>query len=329
MNFEEFDYVITEHSKPFVTQLVPFMVSIIIPTRNRAKDLHLCLNALLPQLAEDDELIVIDNCSTDDTNDILSKLAELYSQVKIVINCQENIANLFNMGWRIARSNIISFLNDDTIPEESWVSEVKKWFKFLPEAAIIGGPTRDRINRRMRQQMTSSGLFFRLYNIFVMEGRLFDIGVLTDWGAYSIGDDFPSHPMTVDGLTITNMSVRREALETLNGFDENFRYSNIDGDFFIRAKKANMKLYLVPTAGVDHYPSSVGSTRSAFFLARDGALFYSKMRPKAFKNKLRLKLTIASFFAFWILRARNEGVGIVAEVVKGYGEGIKAAKLLK
>lgn len=305
------------------------MVSVIIPTRNRARDLQLCLNSLIPQLGEDDELIVVDNCSTDNTRDILANLVERNSRLKIIVDCQNNIAKLFNAGWKASKSHIVSFLNDDTIPEESWVSEVKKWFKLLPEASIIGGPTRDRIGRRMRQQMAIFGLPFRLYNIFVMEGRLFDVGVFTDYGAYSIGDDFPSHPIIVDGLTITNMSVRRESLETLNGFDENFRYSNIDGDFFIRAKKANMKLYLIPTAGVDHYPNPVGSTRSAFFLARDSALFYSKMRPKTFKDKLRLKLNIASFFVFWILRARNEGLNIVAEVVMGYTEGIKVAKLLK
>ena len=176
--------------------------------------MQLCLNSLIPQLGEDDELVVVDNCSTDNTGDILANLVERNSQLKIIVDCQNNIAKLFNAGWKASKSHIVSFLNDDTIPEESWVSEVKKWFKLLPEASIIGGPTRDRISRRMRQQMAISGLPFRLYNIFVMEGRLFEVGVFTDYGAYSIGDDFPSHPIIVDGLTITNMSVRRKQYET-------------------------------------------------------------------------------------------------------------------
>lgn len=303
------------------------MVSIVIPTRNRVDDLKSCLDSLIPQLDEADELIIIDNCSTDNTKHVLSSFAKSTSQFKILVDCENNLAKLFNIGWRASSNQIISFLNDDTIPDKKWLSEVKKWFEILPGAHIIGGPTRDHIDRRIRQEQSKLGLFFRLYDIFVMEGKLFDIFVLTDYGAYSIGDNFPDHPIEVDSLTITNMSAKREILESLGGFDEAFQYANIDGEFFLRARRACKKIYAVPTAGVDHYPSPIGSTRSAFFLARDSAIFYSKMHPTTVKHKFLLRLNVASFFLFWFMRARVEGPGVLFNAMRGYREGLRVAKL--
>ena len=47
------------------------MVSVVIPTHNRAADLYSCITSLLDQIGDDDELIVIDNCSTDRTLEIM------------------------------------------------------------------------------------------------------------------------------------------------------------------------------------------------------------------------------------------------------------------
>ena len=49
-------------------------VSILIPAKNEEKNIAACLNSLLPQLRERDEIIVINNCSRDRTETILQEL---------------------------------------------------------------------------------------------------------------------------------------------------------------------------------------------------------------------------------------------------------------
>ena len=304
------------------------MVSVVIPTHNRAADLYSCITSLLDQIGDDDELIVIDNCSTDRTQEILGLIKLKVRHLKVICDCSNNLARLFNLGWRASKCSYVSFLNDDTVPDAFWLSDTKLWFRELSDASIIGGPTKDMIPRRMRQNSLWMKVALRLYDVLIMEGRFHDVGILTDYGAYSIGDAFPNHPIEVDCLTITNMSVKKQTLEILGGFDESYQYANIDGDFFLRARKANMKLYAVPTASVNHFPNPTGATRSAFFLARDSAIFFARLKPHNFKSFFRLQLNIASFFLFWFLRSWTEGFHVFLQTLAGYRSGLQVVKEL-
>ena len=52
------------------------MVTVVIPTFNRAKVIERAINSVLSQTYTDLELLVIDDCSTDDTKDIISSIKD-------------------------------------------------------------------------------------------------------------------------------------------------------------------------------------------------------------------------------------------------------------
>ena len=282
-------------------------VSVVVPTRNRCKDLNRCLGALLKQTYRDFEIVVIDNGSTDQTPGLLQKYP-----AKVIRTETKNLAHVFNLGWKNASGDVIAFLNDDAEPLPNWLEKSVETFKFSAEAGIVGGPTialsEQQIYGTYKRFMKSKMLkpWLTIYNKVILDGKLLGIGVLCESGAFSIGGSLQYSARTkdivdVDILTITNMAVKREVLEKLCGFDENFMYSSIDGDFFVRAKRARYKLLFNPGAVVLHHVNPTGATRSPFYLGRDYAYFLLKdIRPKSFRGWLSMLLNIILFNAFWL-----------------------------
>ena len=95
------------------------ILTICIPTYNRANYLNVCLQNLLPQVdkyKEDIEVIVIDNNSTDETNLIVNKYLNDYSFLKYHIN-ESNIGYTGNqiMAYTLPNGFYTAFLSDDDV----------------------------------------------------------------------------------------------------------------------------------------------------------------------------------------------------------------------
>jgi GT2 family glycosyltransferase len=199
------------------------------------------------------------------------------------------------------------------VPE--WLERIHQTFAVIPQAAVVGGPTiamRDQEIYRTYQslvQMRWLAWLARFYDRFIHEGRLFDVGAYSEGGAYSIGGSLRDcqnceQPFRVAMLSITNMVVRRSALEAMGGFDESFRYAHIDGDFFLRLGKAGYVLVFSPKAVVWHYVNPTGLTRSAYVLGRDLAHLYRKhLPPHSASGWLRFIANVAFLNLFWIYKS--------------------------
>ena len=98
------------------------MISIIIPTRNNARQLNFLLGYLrrVPFVEYITEIIVSDGNSEDRTLEV----AESYDDVKIINNPIEGTAAQMNAGARIATGNILYFLHPDTLPPRDFAYEI-------------------------------------------------------------------------------------------------------------------------------------------------------------------------------------------------------------
>ena len=93
-------------------------VSIIIPTFNGASRIGNCLDALLPQTAEQNaEILVVNDGSTDDTVEVV----ERYSGVRLITQLNAGPAAARNHGANEARGTIILFTDDDCVPLPDWL----------------------------------------------------------------------------------------------------------------------------------------------------------------------------------------------------------------
>src|SRR6185295_16908828 len=101
------------------------LVSVIIPTRNRSGMLREALLALAEQTlaASAFEVIVVDNCSTDGTPQMMPALAaELpYRVIYHVMPSNRGPARSRNTAAKMARAPILAFTDDDCRPDRHWL----------------------------------------------------------------------------------------------------------------------------------------------------------------------------------------------------------------
>ena len=93
---------------------IPSRVSIIVNAFNSARYLNQCIDSVLRQTYADIELIIIDDCSTDDTSTIINKRAKEDSRIKKV-NLSENVGPYWSRmkGLPFVTGEYIGFVDSD------------------------------------------------------------------------------------------------------------------------------------------------------------------------------------------------------------------------
>jgi GT2 family glycosyltransferase len=304
-------------------------VSVIIATYNRHRDLERCLNSLMRQTFRGSEIIVIDNGSTDNTPSLLKN----YS-VKVIRDDTRNLYYIYNLGWRCASADIVSYLSDDSEVEPNWLENSIKTFKEFKGVGAVAGPViavgEQQIMSTYDEVMSSKLLwiFGAIYEKVVTEGKLRSaIATFCESGAFTVGSIFEESrklekPVDIDIFGNNNIAVKRSVLEELGGFDENFRW-NGDGDFYLRMRRRGYRLLFNPKAVVWHYPSKQGPTRMAYYIAKDFALFYMKnVRPRNIDSLLRFLLNIFYFNVFWMYKYFKTKRIDQLKGIKGFLDGI-------
>lgn len=89
------------------------LLTIIIPTYNSATTLFATLNSVLNQTFSDYELIILDNCSTNNTLDIIKNFASSNKSIKWISEPDKGIYDAMNKGISLAKGEWIYFLGSD------------------------------------------------------------------------------------------------------------------------------------------------------------------------------------------------------------------------
>jgi glycosyltransferase involved in cell wall biosynthesis len=117
------------------------MVSVIIPAYNAARTISRCLESLMEQdCAEDYEVIVIDDGSTDSTPQTVSK----FNNVRLIRQKNAGPAAARNRGAAEAKGEIILFTDADCFPEHNWISEMLRPFNENPDIVGVKGSYKTR-----------------------------------------------------------------------------------------------------------------------------------------------------------------------------------------
>ncbi len=109
-------------------------VSVIIPTYNEERYIETCLQSLIQQEDPADEIIVVDNNSTDQTVEIASRYP-----VRILHEHKQGITPTRNRGYDAAKYDIIARTDADTIPRKDWIRKIKDFFESHPEYDAVSG----------------------------------------------------------------------------------------------------------------------------------------------------------------------------------------------
>lgn len=109
-------------------------LSIIIPAYNEEHYLRACLDSIAAQTDSPDEVLVVDNNSTDTT----VAIAKEYSFVKVVREKQQSVLYARNRGFNTTRADIIGRIDADTRLDTGWVARARELFRDSTVMAATG-----------------------------------------------------------------------------------------------------------------------------------------------------------------------------------------------
>lgn len=100
-------------------------ISFIIPAYNAEKNLNICLDAIVKAATTNDEIILVNDASTDSTQ----KIASQYNCE--IINLQHNggAAHARNHGARVSSKDILVFVDSDVLITKKNIEEVRSYFE--------------------------------------------------------------------------------------------------------------------------------------------------------------------------------------------------------
>src|SRR5437773_130053 len=115
-------------------------VSVVIPTKNRAALLVEAIERIESQSVPRDEyeVIVIDNDSSDGTRHVLEQKAKSYWNFRHGFQEKPGAAATRNAGLRLAKGELILFIDDDVQAERSLIQAHLDCHQKNPTASVIG-----------------------------------------------------------------------------------------------------------------------------------------------------------------------------------------------
>lgn len=114
-----------------------YLLTIAIPTYNGERTICDMLDILLPQVNEKVEILIVDNCSTDNTGNIIQRYREKYPQIEYVRN-DYNIgpdAN-FLKALKIAKGKFVHLLSDDDVLIEGSLENILGFLENNPDVTL-------------------------------------------------------------------------------------------------------------------------------------------------------------------------------------------------
>ncbi len=245
------------------------VASFVIPVFNQIRFTYHCLAALhRHRTVHPFEVIVVDDCSTDETASVLTGFENL-RLMRNDENCGFVLSS--NRGAHAARGQIIVFLNNDTQVQPGWLDALIDTFGAHPDAGLVGS------------------------RLIYPDGRQQEAGAIVfgDGSAWNYGHlDDPNKPQysylrEPDYVSGASLAVKRDLFITLGGFDEHFSPAYYeDADIAFRVRAAGHRVYYQPLSQVVHFEgASAGTDETSFrsmkhFQAVNRRKFLSRWREE-------------------------------------------------
>jgi glycosyltransferase involved in cell wall biosynthesis len=180
-------------------------ISVIVCAYNEERYLAACLHSVFAQTRAPDEVILVNNASTDRTREIATRMAG----VRVVDQPDKGLTKAREAGRRAARGDVLLYLDADCRAPLQWVARIEARFLRDPRLVALSGPFQyydwDALSRWL----------LRGYDLVVAPLAQVLARHVLRAGAVFYGGNF---------------AVRRVALERIGGFDTSIAFHGEDAN---------------------------------------------------------------------------------------------------
>lgn len=233
-------------------------VSVVILSYNSKEDLKECIPSLISQTYQDFEIIIVDNASTDGSEEFIRLN---YPEIKVVQTCKNlGYAAGNNAGFEVAEGEYIVVVNPDTVADPEWLAELINPFESDPTIAattskILIYYQKDKINTCANTSHYTGLTFCRGLNKSASEL-----------------DDY----QPVGAVSGCSFAIRSAMFKNINGFDSDFFLYQEDADLSWRIRFAGGKIMYVPESIIYHKFKLSIAPQKEFYLERNRYLILLK-----------------------------------------------------
>ncbi len=116
----------------------PFRISAIVCAYNEADYLPGCLYSLLAQTRPLDEIVVVDNASTDRTAEVAGR----FHRVRVIRESQKGLVRARHTGYRQSTGDLLWYVDADTRAPAWWIERVEERFATRPRLVAVSAACR-------------------------------------------------------------------------------------------------------------------------------------------------------------------------------------------
>lgn len=208
-------------------------ISVIIPSYNGEQKLPTILRALSEQTVIPEEIIVVDDGSTDHTRALALKYRSTLPQLKVISRENGGRSRVRNTGAEAASAELLVFFDDDMEPASDCLQQHLCHHREHPGSILTGAQI----------DFWKDGL---------SDFRRFKKALTEKWAAdLQVSEGHPLPPDQVF-MTAANCSMPLSLFKTMGGFDERLRDAE-DYDFALRATQSGVPLFYNHRAFARHH----------------------------------------------------------------------------
>jgi GT2 family glycosyltransferase/glycosyltransferase involved in cell wall biosynthesis len=237
-------------------------VSIIIPVLNKIEFTRQCLDRIWRNTGDrvSYEVIIVDNASSDGTQDWFADVAEFPGHVQYVRNGQNlGYAKGNNIGARLSRAGYLLFLNNDTLVQPGWLSEMLRVARSASSIGVVG----------IKQLFPYTNLIYHTGIVYAPGGIPQHLYPHLDASLPHVNKEREYQAVTGACLLID-----RALFEDCKGFDEAYVNGYEDVDLCMEVRRRGRRIVCCTSAYIYHYGQiSEGRTSDD---DRNAALFARK-----------------------------------------------------
>lgn len=276
-------------------------ISAIVVNYNAGPLLTQCVQAALLQTKQ---VIVIDNASSDSSLTELVARFAADSHLQIVsLESNAGFAAGCNIGFGTSTQPYVLFLNPDCILQENSLQRMVQVLESDSHIGMVGGyltnPDGSEQGGGRRAIPSPWRAFVRAFGLYRLERywpQLF-------FDYHLDKKPLPHTPIEVEAISGALMLVRRQAIDDVGLWDENYFLHCEDLDWCMRFNQKNWKIVFVPDAPVMHFQGTCSRARP-FFVSwhkHKGMLrFYRKFFRRQYPSALMGLVTFAVWLRFGI-----------------------------